>query len=162
VLAGHGGPAGEVLRTALNTLQARVDASNAARRAQYEAALARMDRRPTRDPRKAENRRKTLQAVWQQAQPDRLEDVVPGHPIWKAMEKDVLDNLTVAQKAAEVVEQADPVIKLAVRNQIFQTLQWAAKDGNLRNLKRVLARDIDRRESSFKQYEKQAEITPHP
>jgi hypothetical protein len=73
------------------------------------------------------------------------------------MEKDVLDNLTVAQKAAEVVEQADPVIKLAVRNQIFQTLQWAAKDGNLRNLKRVLARDIDRRESSFKQYEKTQE-----
>jgi hypothetical protein len=157
VLAGHGGPTGEVLRTALNTLQARVDASNAARRAQYEAALARMDRRPTRDPRKAENRRKTLQAVWQQAQPDHLEDVVPGHPIWNAMEKDVLDNLTVAQKAAEVVEQTDPVIKLAVRNQIFQTLQWAAKDGNLRNLKRVLARDIDRRESSFKQYEKTQE-----
>jgi hypothetical protein len=162
VLAGHGGPAGEVLRTALNTLQTRLDASNAAKRAQYEAALARMDRRPTRDPRKAENRRKTLQAVWQQAQPDHLEDITPDHPIWKAMEKDVLDNLTVAQKAAEVVEQADPVIKLAVRNQIFQTLQWAAKDGNLRNLKRVLARDIDRRESSFKQYEKQAEITPQP
>jgi hypothetical protein len=162
VLAGHGGPTGEVLRTALNTLQTRLDASNAARRAQYEAALSRMDRRPTRDPRKAENRRKTLQAVWQQAQPDHLEDVVPGHPIWKAMEKDVLDNLTVAQKAAEVVEQADPVIKLAVRNQIFQTLQWAAKDGNLRNLKRALARDIDRRESSYKQYEKQAEITPQP
>jgi hypothetical protein len=52
--------------------------------------------------------------------------------------------------------------RLPVRNQIYQTLVWAAKDGKLQNLKRVLARDIARRESSYRQYEKQSEITPQP
>jgi hypothetical protein len=162
VLAGHAGPVGEVLRTALDTLQSRLEASNAAKRAQYEKAIAKLDRRPTRDPRKAEANRKTLMAVYQQTRPDKLSDITPDHPIWKQMEKDVLDNFTVAQKAADAVEKADPKIQLAVRNQIYQTLVWAAKDGKLQNLKRVLARDITRREQAgdFSQYDKHSEITP--
>jgi hypothetical protein len=161
ILDGKGGPLGEVLKGGIETIPARVDEINAANKAKYEAAVAKISTKKTTDPKVVAERTKTLAAVYQQTRPVKVSDVVPGHPIWEQMKKDVKDSLTLATKTAEKVDAAKPGVNKAAREQTRNVLVWAAKDGKLKNLKRGLAREVDRREAGYKQYEKHSEITPH-
>jgi hypothetical protein len=141
-LQGSSSGFGNTLAETVHSLEDRVSQYNSDREVKIQKALARI-----KNPKERRLQERTLRA---NNPPVRLEDVTPSHPIWKEIERDMAQAWDDYYLTHVATEALDPKVRTAVETAARNSLEFAAKDRTLKNLKRLIQLEQDRSAGTYK------------